>query len=91
MVSKTALIFALVATGNFSELLACINVVSIFFAGDKGCLRLHSHFRSSLQVPSPNTKRVFLLSTFFLLGKMVSKTPLCFALVVTGTFSEFLA
>ena len=41
-------------------------------------------------VPSPNSKRVLSSSPFFCWGKMLSKTAPSFALVITGTFSEFL-
>ena len=42
-------------------------------------------------VPSPNSSRILSSSPFFCWGKMLSKTAPCFALVVTGTFSKFLA
>ena len=41
-------------------------------------------------VPSSNSKRVSSSSPFFCWGKMLSKTAPSFAVVVTGTFSEFL-
>ena len=42
-------------------------------------------------VPSPNSKLVTSSFPFFCWGKMLSKTAPSFALVVTGTFSEFVA
>ena len=52
-VSKTALSFVLIVTGTFSENLACINLIFVF-ARVKGSLNIHSHLRSSLQVPPPS-------------------------------------
>ena len=46
--------------------------------------RLHSYL---LRILSVYYRRLL----FFYWGKMLSKTAPCFALVVTGTFSEFLA
>ena len=87
MVSKTAPSFALVVTGTFSEFLACITVVFLF-ARVKWSLNLHFRLRSYLlRILSVYYRRLL----FFCWGKMHSKSAPCFALVVTGTFSEFLA
>ena len=56
--------------------------------GEKGSLKLHPPWRSwLLRILSMYNRRLL----FFCWGKMVSKTAPSFALVVTGTFSEFLA
>ena len=54
----------------------------------KWSLKLHFCLRSNLiRILSVFYRRLL----FFCLGKMLSKTAPCFALVVTGTFSKFLA
>ena len=88
MLSKTAPSFALVVTGTFSEFVACITVVFLFFSRVKWSLKLHFSLRSYLlRILSVYYRRLL----FFCWGKMLSKTAPCFALVVTGTFSKFLA
>ena len=87
MLSKTAPCFALVVTGTFSEFLACITVVFLFFWGE---MVSETALLFAL-VPSPNSKLVTSSFPFFCWGKMLSKTALSVALVVTGTFSKFLA
>ena len=87
MLSKTAPSFALVVTGTFSEFVACITVVFLFCLGEmvyKTALTLRSYL---LRILSVYYRRLL----FFCWGKMLSKTAPCFALVVTGTFSKFLA
>ena len=42
-------------------------------------------------VPSPNSKIVTSSFPYFCWGKMLSKTTTSFALVITGTFSKFVA
>ena len=87
MLSKTTTSFALVITGTFSEFVACITSSS-FFARVKWSLKLHFRLRSYLlRILSVYYCRLL----FFCCGKMLSKTTPCFALVVTGTFSKFLA
>ena len=59
-----------------------------FFARVKWSLKLHFRMRSYLlRILSVYYRRLL----FFCWGKMLSKTAPCFALVVTGTFSKFLA
>ena len=61
---------------------------SSFFAGVKWSIKLHFRLRSYLlRILSVYYRRLL----FFCWGKMLSKTAPCFALVVTGTFSKFLA
>ena len=88
MLSKTAPSFALVVTGTFSEFVACITVVFLFFSRVKWSLKLHFRLRSYLLRILSVYYRCLL---FFCWGKMLSKSAPCFALVVTGTFSKFLA
>ena len=87
MLSKTTTSFALVITGTFSEFVACITVIFLF-AGVKWSIKLHFRLRSYLlRILSVYYRRLL----FFCWGKMLSKTAPCFALVVTGTFTKFLA
>ena len=54
----------------------------------KWSIKLHFRLRSYLfRILSVDYRRLL----FFCLGKMLSKTAPCFALVVTGTFFKFLA
>ena len=88
MLSKTTTSFALVITGTFSEFVACITVVFLFVKWVKWSIKLHFRLRSYLlRILSVYYRRLL----FLCWGKMLSKTAPCFALVVTGTFSKFLA